>query len=51
MLRALGENRLNVLAVAVPVAWVLAGGYTEDMSKIVRVHLGTFDAWREVFGA
>ena len=35
----------------VPVAWVLAGGYTEDVSKVVRVHLGTFEAWREVFGA
>ena len=35
----------------IPIAWVLAGGYTEDVSKVVRVHLGTFDAWREVFGA
>ena len=35
----------------VPIAWVLAGGYTEDVSKVVRVHLGTFEAWREVFGA
>ena len=33
----------------IPIAWVLAGGYTEDVSKVVRVHLGTFDAWREVF--
>ena len=34
----------------IPIAWVLAGGYTEDVRKVVRVHLGTFDAWREVFG-
>lgn len=33
-----------------PVAWVLAGGYTADVSKIVRVHLNTFAAWREVYG-
>jgi acetoin utilization deacetylase AcuC-like enzyme len=34
----------------IPVAWVLAGGYTEDVSKIVRVHLNTFEAWREIYG-
>lgn len=34
----------------IPVAWVLAGGYTEDVTKVVRVHLGTFDAWRAVWG-
>jgi len=33
-----------------PIAWVLAGGYTEDISKVVRVHTNTFEAWREVFG-
>jgi acetoin utilization deacetylase AcuC-like enzyme len=33
----------------IPVAWVLAGGYTEDVSKVVRVHLNTFAAAREVF--
>jgi acetoin utilization deacetylase AcuC-like enzyme len=27
-----------------PLAWVLAGGYTKDLSKVVEVHLGTFDA-------
>lgn len=32
-----------------PLAWVLAGGYTEDVSKVVRVHVNTFRAWREVF--
>ena len=35
---------------AIPVAWVLAGGYSSDVSKVVRVHLNTFQAWREVYG-
>jgi len=35
----------------IPIAWVLAGGYTDDVSKVVRVHLNTFAAWREVFGS
>ncbi len=30
----------------IPVAWVLAGGYTRDIMKIVRIHVGTFEAWR-----
>jgi acetoin utilization deacetylase AcuC-like enzyme len=29
---------------ALPLAWVLAGGYTPEVSKVVAVHLGTFDA-------
>jgi acetoin utilization deacetylase AcuC-like enzyme len=33
----------------IPIAWVLAGGYTEDVSKVVRVHLNTFLAARAVF--
>lgn len=33
----------------IPIAWVLAGGYTEDVTKVVRVHTNTFEAWREVF--
>ena len=33
-----------------PVAWVLAGGYTSDVSKVVQVHLNTFQAWREIYG-
>ncbi|MEO6787895.1 MAG: histone deacetylase, partial [Chthoniobacteraceae bacterium] len=37
------------LAHGIPVAWVLAGGYTRDITKIVRIHAGTFAAWREVF--
>ena len=31
-----------------PLAWVLAGGYTPDVSKVVAVHLGTFAAASEV---
>ena len=30
----------------IPIAWVLAGGYTRDITKIVRIHTRTFDAWR-----
>lgn len=33
---------------SLPIAWVLAGGYTEDTSKVVRVHLNTFEAAFEV---
>jgi acetoin utilization deacetylase AcuC-like enzyme len=33
----------------IPVAWVLAGGYTKDVTKVVRVHTNTFFAAREVF--
>jgi acetoin utilization deacetylase AcuC-like enzyme len=32
-----------------PIAWVLAGGYTEDTSKVVRVHLNTFEAAFDVY--
>jgi acetoin utilization deacetylase AcuC-like enzyme len=35
----------------IPVAWVLAGGYTSDVSKVVRIHLNTFTAWRQVYGS
>jgi acetoin utilization deacetylase AcuC-like enzyme len=34
----------------IPIAWVLAGGYTQDTSQVVRVHVNTFEAWRAVFG-
>ena len=34
----------------IPIAWVLAGGYTKDVSKVVRVHVGTFEAWRDNAG-
>jgi len=36
-------------AQAIPVAWVLAGGYTKDTSQVVRVHLNTFEAALEVY--
>jgi acetoin utilization deacetylase AcuC-like enzyme len=32
-----------------PVAWVLAGGYTHDVSKVVQVHVNTFTAALEVY--
>jgi acetoin utilization deacetylase AcuC-like enzyme len=34
----------------IPVAWVLAGGYTKGVAKVVQVHVNTFDATTEVFG-
>ncbi len=33
----------------IPIAWVLAGGYTRDISKIVGIHAGTFEAWRDTW--
>ena len=33
-----------------PVAWVLAGGYSKDIRKVVEVHVNTARVWREVFG-
>ncbi len=33
----------------IPVAWVLAGGYTTDVSKVVQVHVNTFQACAEVY--
>jgi acetoin utilization deacetylase AcuC-like enzyme len=34
---------------ALPIAWVLAGGYTKDITKVVEVHLNTFRAAAMVF--
>lgn len=34
----------------IPVAWVLAGGYTKDTSQVVRAHVNTARACVEVFG-
>jgi len=34
-----------------PVMWVLAGGYTKDVSQVVKVHLNTFLAASDVYGA
>lgn len=33
----------------IPIAWVLAGGYTPDVRKVVQVHTNTFLAWRQVW--
>jgi len=33
----------------IPIAWVLAGGYTPDTSKVVAVHVNTARAWMDVF--
>ena len=33
----------------IPIAWVLAGGYTKDTSKVVHVHTNTFDAAHQVY--
>jgi acetoin utilization deacetylase AcuC-like enzyme len=32
-----------------PVAWVLAGGYARDITKVVEAHLNTFRAATTVF--
>ena len=49
----LQERDRTVLAFAkakgIPLAWVLAGGYTEDVSRVVAVHVNTFRAWSEVW--
>jgi len=37
------QHQLNI-------AWVLAGGYTSDVSKVVKVHTNTFNAWRNIYG-
>jgi acetoin utilization deacetylase AcuC-like enzyme len=33
----------------IPIAWVLAGGYTKDTRKVVQVHVNTFEACKSVF--
>jgi acetoin utilization deacetylase AcuC-like enzyme len=33
-----------------PIAWVLAGGYTPDIRQVVEVHINTFRAARTVWG-
>ena len=35
---------------ALPIAWVLAGGYTKDIEKVVEVHVNTTRAWIEILG-
>lgn len=34
----------------IPMAWVLAGGYTEDVNQVVQVHVNTALACLEVYG-
>ena len=36
-------------AAGVPIAWVLAGGYTKDVTKVVEVHANTFAAATTTF--
>jgi acetoin utilization deacetylase AcuC-like enzyme len=38
-------------AESLPIAWVLAGGYTPDVSRVVEVHHNTFRAALDVFRA
>jgi acetoin utilization deacetylase AcuC-like enzyme len=33
----------------IPIAWVLAGGYAKDVTKVVRAHVNTFAAARKAF--
>ncbi len=33
----------------IPIAWVLAGGYTREIEKVVQVHLNTFHAAQSIF--
>jgi acetoin utilization deacetylase AcuC-like enzyme len=33
----------------IPVSWVLAGGYTSDLTKVVQVHLNTFEAFKRAY--
>ncbi|HAM73849.1 MAG TPA: histone deacetylase [Verrucomicrobiales bacterium] len=35
----------TALRMGTPVAWVLAGGYAPDLSKVVEIHVNTFRAW------
>ena len=45
-----GWTGVVLLFFYLPIAWVLAGGYTRDVAKVVAVHVGTFDAAQSVFG-
>jgi len=49
---ALRDRRVFAFCQAngIPVAWVLAGGYTKDVTKVVQVHVNTFAACVEMFG-
>ena len=34
---------------SLPIAWVLAGGYTPEVEKVVQVHVNTARAGREIY--
>jgi acetoin utilization deacetylase AcuC-like enzyme len=38
-------------AAGIPIAWVLAGGYTKDITKIVDIHANTFAEAARAFGS
>jgi acetoin utilization deacetylase AcuC-like enzyme len=52
-LEDLAERDARVFAAAraagIPIAWVLAGGYTKDITKVVEVHANTFAAAAQAF--
>ncbi len=54
-LEDLAERDARVFAIAraagIPIAWVLAGGYTKDVAEVVEVHANTFAAAADVFTA
>lgn len=54
-LEDLAQRDAHVFGVAraagIPIAWVLAGGYTKDLSKVVAVHANTFAEAVRVFRA
>jgi acetoin utilization deacetylase AcuC-like enzyme len=33
-----------------PIVWVLAGGYTKDIAKVVEVHVNTARVWIQTLG-
>jgi acetoin utilization deacetylase AcuC-like enzyme len=52
-LEDLADRDARVFATArkagIPIAWVLAGGYTKDITKIVEVHVNTFASAARIF--
>lgn len=52
-LEDLAERDARMFAIArasgIPIAWVLAGGYTKDVTKVVEVHANTFAAATRAF--
>jgi acetoin utilization deacetylase AcuC-like enzyme len=35
---------------SLPLTWVLAGGYTKDIAKVVEVHMNTARGWVDICG-